>query len=203
MNYLAHAFLSFGNEQLVVGNLIGDFVKGRKQLQNYPEAIQKGIVLHRHIDTFSDNHAILKQGIKVLKPTQQRYAPVVIDIFYDYFLAKNWSMFSERSLDEFAAETYAYLENNLDIMPLRISRTFEKMIEHNWLVGYQYEARIEYAFQRLSERIKHEHHLLRAINDLQKHKEQLNKDFILFFPDLIQSAKEKIINIENHRKINV
>ena len=192
MNYLAHAFLSFDNEHLVVGNLIGDFVKGRKQLQNYPESIQKGIFLHRHIDAFSDNHSILKQGIKILKPSQQRYAPVVIDIFYDYFLAKNWSLFSDKSLDVFAAETYAHLQRNFEIMPQKVSKTFEKMIEHNWLVGYQYKARIEYAFQRLSERIKHEHHLLHAINDLEEHKEQLNEDFILFFPDLIQSAKQEI-----------
>lgn len=192
MNYLAHAFLSFDNEHLVVGNLIGDFVKGRKQLQNYPESIQKGVILHRHIDAFSDNHSILKQGIKTLKPSQQRYAPVVIDIFYDYFLANNWSMFSDKSLDVFAAETYAHLQRNFEIMPQKVSKTFEKMIEHNWLVGYQYKARIEYAFQRLSERIKHEHQLLHAINDLEEHKEQLNEDFILFFPDLIQSAKQEI-----------
>ena len=192
MNYLAHAFLSFDDEHLVVGNLIGDFVKGRKQLQNYPESVQKGIVLHRHIDSFSDNHSILKQGIKILKPSQQRYAPVVIDIFYDYFLANNWSMFSDKSLDDFAAETYAHLQRNFEIMPKHVSKTFEKMIEHNWLVGYQYKARIEYAFQRLSERIRHEHQLLYAINDLEEHKEELNEDFILFFPDLIQSAKQEI-----------
>lgn len=197
MNYLAHAFLSFDNEHLVVGNLIGDFVKGRKQLQNYPESIQKGIFLHRHIDAFSDNHSILKQGIKILKPSQQRYAPVVIDIFYDYFLAKNWSLFSDKSLDVFAAETYAHLQRNFEIMPQKVSKTFEKMIEHNWLVGYQYKARIEYAFQRLSERIKHEHHLLHAINDLEEHKEQLNEDFILFFPDLIQSAKQEIQKLKS------
>ena len=192
MNYLAHAFLSFDDEHLVVGNLIGDFVKGRKQLQNYPESVQKGIVLHRHIDSFSDNHSILKQGIKILKPSQQRYAPVVIDIFYDYFLANNWSMFSDKSLDDFAAETYAHLQRNFEIMPKHVSKTFEKMIEHNWLVGYQYKARIEYAFQRLSERIRHEHQLLDAINDLEEYKEELNEDFILFFPDLIQSAKQEI-----------
>ena len=192
MNYLAHAFLSFDDEHLVVGNLIGDFVKGRKQLQNYPESVQKGIVLHRHIDSFSDNHSILKQGIKILKPSQQRYAPVVIDIFYDYFLANNWSMFSDKSLDDFAAETYAHLQRNFEIMPKHVSKTFEKMIEHNWLVGYQYKARIEYAFQRLSERIRHEHQLLYAINDLEEYKEELNEDFILFFPDLIQSAKQEI-----------
>lgn len=197
MNYLAHAFLSFDNEHLVVGNLIGDFVKGRKQLQNYPESIQKGIFLHRHIDAFSDNHSILKQGIKILKPSQQRYAPVVIDIFYDYFLAKNWSLFSDKSLDVFAAETYAHLQRNFEIMPQKVSKTFEKMIEHNWLVGYQYKARIEYAFQRLSERIKHEHHLLHAINDLEEHKEQLHEDFILFFPDLIQSAKQEIQKLKS------
>lgn len=192
MNYLAHAYLSFGNEQLLVGNLLGDFVKGRKRFDKYPKSIQDGIVLHRHIDFYSDNHLVLKQSIKRLKPTQQRYASVVVDIFYDYFLANNWSMFSEQSLDDFAATTYTQLERNFEVMPERVSRIFKKMIEHNWLVGYQYEARIEYAFQRLAERVKNEHHLLNAINDLRQHKEELNNDFLKFFPDLIQSAKIKI-----------
>lgn len=193
MNYLAHAYLSFGNEELLVGNLVGDFVKGKKQLEKYPKSIQDGIFLHRFIDSYSDNHLILKQSIERLKPTQKRYSPVVVDIFYDYFLANNWSIFSEQSLDDFALATYAQLEHNFDIMPERVSRIFKKMISHNWLVGYQQEARIEYAFERLAERVKNEHHLLNAINDLRQHKEELNKDFLLFFPDLIQSAKAKTI----------
>ncbi|MFK7949880.1 MAG: ACP phosphodiesterase [Saprospiraceae bacterium] len=195
MNYLAHAYLSFGNEQLLVGNLMGDFVKGRKQFEKYPKSIQEGIVLHRHIDFYSDNHLILKQSIKRLKPTQQRYAPVVVDIFYDYFLANNWSMFSEQSLNDFALETYTHLERNFEIMPKRSSRIFKKMISHNWLVGYQQETRIEYAFQRLATRVSNKHNMLKAIDDLRQHKEALNNDFIKFFPELIQSAKAKITEI--------
>lgn len=192
MNYLAHAYLSFGNEQLLVGNLLGDFVKGRRQFEKYPKSIQDGILLHRHIDSYSDKHLILKQSIERLKPTQQRYASVVADIFYDYFLANNWSFFSEQSIDDFALETYAQLENNFDIMPERVSRIFKKMISHNWLVGYQHEARIEYAFQRLATRVNNEHNMLKAIDDLRQHKNILNEDFKLFFPELIQSVKEKI-----------
>lgn len=196
MNYLAHAYLSFDNEQLLVGNLIGDFVKGRKQLENYPISIQEGIILHRHIDAYSDNHFVLKQSVERLRQAQQRYAPVVVDIFYDYFLATNWSVFSEQSLDDFAAVIYTHLERNFEVMPERVCEIFKKMISHNWLVGYQYEARIEYAFQRLAERVKNEHHLLTAIDDLRQQKEALNSDFLLFFPDLIQSAKAKITEFQ-------
>lgn len=192
MNYLAHAYLSFGNEELLVGNLVGDFVKGKKQLEKYPKSIQDGIFLHRFIDSYSDNHLILKQSIERLKPTQKRYSPVVVDIFYDYFLAKNWSLFSDQSIDEFAQATYRSLERNFSIMPEKVLYIFQKMISHNWLVGYQYEKRIEFALTKLAERVKNEHFLPFAINDLRKLETPLNEDFLHFFPDLIQAVQLKI-----------
>lgn len=192
MNYLAHAFLSFGDEKLLVGNLLGDFVKGKKRFESYPNAIQKGIVLHRHIDAYSDSHLILKQSIQRIKPTQNRYASVVADILYDYFLANNWSLFSEESLGDFAKKTYLQLENNFVFMPERVQNIFSRMIADNWLIGYQHEERIDYAFQQITKRIKYENNITNGIEDLKTYKTVLNEDFKLFFPDLINSVKEKI-----------
>jgi acyl carrier protein phosphodiesterase len=196
MNYLAHAFLSFGNEDILVGNLIADFVKGRKKLEAYPKSIQQGIELHRHIDAFTDSHPILKQSVLRLKSTQNRYASVVVDIFYDYFLANNWALYSDKSLAAFANKTYGQLERNFDVMPEKVSWIFGRMIADNWLVGYQFEEKIEYTFNRLAERVKYEHNMLRAIDDLMEHKGDLNEDFKLFFPDLMVSTKLKMKEID-------
>lgn len=195
MNYLAHALLSFGNEDILVGNLVADFVKGRKKLEAYPKSIQKGIELHRHIDAFTDRHIILKQSVSRLKPTQNRYASVVVDIFYDYFLANNWTLYSDESLPAFANKIYGQLERNFDVMPEKVSWVFGRMIADNWLVGYQFEEKIEYTFERLAQRVKYDHNMLRAIDDLMEHKADLNEDFKLFFPDLVVSAKSKLDNL--------
>lgn len=191
MNYLAHAFLSFGNEEVLVGNLLADFVKGRKRLEKYPAAMQKGIELHRHIDAFTDSHHVLKTSVERLKPTQNRYTPVVVDIFYDYFLANNWSLYSDEPLEAFVNKTYRQLENNFGIMPEKVAWIFERMIADNWLFGYQFETKIQYTFERLASRVKFEHNMHNAIDDLIQHKTALNEDFKRFFPDLKQSAKLK------------
>lgn len=196
MNYLAHAFLSFNDEKLLVGNLLGDFVKGRKSFESYSDDIQKGILLHRHIDYYSDNHLILKQSIQRLKPTQSRYAPVVVDILYDYFLANNWALFSDESIEAFANRTYRQLENNFDLMPQKVQNIFSRMIEGDWLINYQDESGIDYTFQRITTRVTNENNMLNAIDDLRTHKADLNEDFKLFFPDLIKSTKDKIIELK-------
>jgi acyl carrier protein phosphodiesterase len=198
MNYLAHAFLSFGNEEILVGNLLADFIKGRKRLEKYPMPIQKGVELHRHIDAFTDSHVVLKQSVERLKPTQSRYSPVVVDVFYDYFLANNWALYTDESLEAFANKTYRQLERNLGVMPEKVAWIFERMIADNWLIGYQFEERIEYTFERLAKRVKYEHNMLNAIDDLIEHKEALNEDFKTFFPDLMTSTKLKLDLILNN-----
>ena len=197
MNYLAHAFLSFGTEEILVGNLVGDFVKGRKKFEKYPKSIQNGILLHRHIDAFTDNHPILKESVARLKPTQNRYASVVVDILYDYFLANNWSQYSDEPLEAFANKTYRQLEGNFHLMPEKVEWIFGRMIADNWLVGYELEERIEFTFEKVSNRVTNEHNMLNAIDDLRKYKTELNDDFQRFFPDLLKSTKvefEKLVS---------
>jgi|TARA_B110000285_G_scaffold234082_1_gene309819 acyl carrier protein phosphodiesterase len=189
MNYLAHAFLSFGEEKILVGNLVGDFVKGRKRFENYPKNIQNGILLHRHIDAFTDRHPVLKESVARLKPTQNRYASVVVDILYDYFLANNWSKYSDEPLEVFANKTYRQLEQNFHLMPEKVSWIFGRMIADNWLIGYEFEERMEFTFEKVSNRVKNDHNMLTAIDDLRKYKAVLNDDFQRFFPDLLESTK--------------
>src|ERR1041385_825503 len=116
MNYLAHAYLSFGNEPVLIGNMISDFVKG-KQKFNFPEDVQKGIMLHRMIDTFTDGHAATKEAREILKPFADRYATAFVDVIYDHFLAVDENEFPLNKLEYFANETYHALKNNERILP--------------------------------------------------------------------------------------
>ena len=115
MNFLAHQYLSGSNEGLRIGNFIGDFVKGNKW-QNYPEPIQQGILLHRSIDDFTDHNIFVKQSMNILKPTLGRYSGIANDIFFDHFLAKQWSEFSDINLELFVRETYIIMNKNLSIL---------------------------------------------------------------------------------------
>jgi acyl carrier protein phosphodiesterase len=197
LNYLAHAFLSFNDEKILVGNLLGDFVKGRKQLEKLPLEIQQGIILHRKIDAFTDSHKMVKQSIKRLKPTQKRYASVVSDIFYDYFLSKNWKKYTSLEIQIFANQTYLHLEGNYEFMSERPLSVYKKMIAANWLVDYGSYENIDFVMGKLSNRIKNPTNLHQAVNDLKTHEIGLNEDFIQFFPELMTFAKkeyEKILD---------
>jgi acyl carrier protein phosphodiesterase len=193
MNYLAHAFLSFGDEPILVGNLIADFIKGKKQLELIPDKIQQGVMLHRNIDKFTDEHPVVKQSIERIKLSQGRYASVAVDIYYDYFLAKQWNSFSETPLQQFANLTYLQLQNHYAIMPEKGQIIFSKMIEHNWLMGYSDLNRIHFSFQRLAQRTSFDNNLLQATSDLKLFEKQLYTDFNLFFPDLMEYVLKKSI----------
>lgn len=185
MNYLAHAFLSFGDEPILVGNLIADFIKGKKQLELIPDKIKEGVMLHRNIDKFTDEHPVVKQSIERIKLSQGRYASVAVDIYYDYFLAKQWNSFSKTPLQQFANLTYLQLQNHYAIMPEKGQVIFSKMIEHNWLMGYSDLNRIHFSFQRLAQRTSFDNNLLQATSDLKLFEKELYSDFNLFFPDLL------------------
>ena len=105
MNYLAHQFLSGTNKEIRVGNFLGDFMKG-KDLEDFSGNILLGIELHRIIDEFTDTHEAVHRSKKILHSKQGKYASVLLDIYYDYFLAKNWSKYSEQPLKEFATSVY-------------------------------------------------------------------------------------------------
>jgi hypothetical protein len=111
MNYLAHAYLSFHQPQILVGNMISDFVKGKKQF-DYPPTVQQGIRLHRNIDTFTDQHPATKKAKEFLKPAVGPYSGAFVDVVYDHFLARDKTHFSETGLQDFAKEVYTQLHAN-------------------------------------------------------------------------------------------
>ena len=135
MNYLAHIYLSGESDEIKVGNFIGDFVKGNKYLQ-YPEKIALGIRMHRSIDSFTDNHPLVKESADLLKPAYGRYAGIVTDIFFDHFLAKNWKEYSSIKLRQFAKHVHGVFISNFFLLPLPVKQFLPFLIQHKRLESY-------------------------------------------------------------------
>ena len=135
MNHLAHFLLSGENPDIQLGNFIADFIQKKDERHYHPE-IRKGITLHRLIDHFTDNHPIVKQSIRRFYPIVHKYAPVVNDITYDYFLSQNWYLYEPRPLNEYISNIYDLLTENKHILPAPLSYRMERMIEDNWLARY-------------------------------------------------------------------
>jgi acyl carrier protein phosphodiesterase len=136
MNYLAHAYLSFGHPEILMGNMISDFVKGKTKF-DYPAGIQKGIALHRMIDNFTDTHVATKEAKEFFRPAYRLYSGAMVDVVYDHFLAADANEFTEEALLLFSAETYTMLETNAAWMPPKFAAMFPYMKEQNWLFNYR------------------------------------------------------------------
>jgi acyl carrier protein phosphodiesterase len=187
MNYLAHLFLAEPSPESIIGNLLGDFVKGC--LENYQdiysEEIIKGIRTHRKIDIFTDHHQICQQSKHRIMENRKRLSGIIVDICYDHFLACNWWKFSHVNLDIFINNIYNILGENQHILPVRLQKSLPYMIRENWLLSYQYFDGIDLTFQRLSRRLKRVNNLGTAGEELINNYSQLEADFLLFFPELI------------------
>ena len=184
MNFLAHTFLSCRDEKMLIGNFLGDFVKN-KDLDQYDEAIQEGIFLHRKIDTYTDNHPIVKQGSKRLHEIHGKYAPVIIDVYYDHFLAINWEKYSNESLNDFALRVYAIFQKDLDLFPEKMKRRIVAMVNDNWLISYVKLSGLQTAFNRLQSRLSQPQFLDGVMQSLERDYILLDQEFQQFFPDVM------------------
>jgi acyl carrier protein phosphodiesterase len=194
MNYLAHLYLSFGNEEIMVGNFIADAVKG-KQILNFSGKIQEGIRLHRMIDEFTDNHPVVDNSKALVRRNYKKYSGVVIDMFYDHFLAANWADFSDESLQKFTKKSYQTLFKYYFIMPARMKKILPAMAAGNWLASYISIENIGLALMGMSHRTKFETGFENGAYDLRLHYNELLQDFRMFFPELISNSKDYILKI--------
>jgi acyl carrier protein phosphodiesterase len=182
MNFLAHLYLS-GNDPLVrLGNFIGDFVKGRDLADRYEPAIVKGIKLHRLIDEFTDQHAIVKQSKMRLRPKYRHYAPVIVDIFYDHFLAAGWDNHSEQLLPDFAEDCYKLIEQKATILPEQVNWMLPHMARGNWLVNYAKIEGIHRALSGMARRSKFDSKMDESVVELENHYAEFKTEFEEFFP---------------------
>jgi acyl carrier protein phosphodiesterase len=195
MNYLAHAYLSFNNDEILVGNMISDFIKGKKKF-DYPATIQKGITLHRAIDEFTDTHAVTKDIKQLLKPAVGLYAAAFADVIYDHFLATdNNEFFSEEILLQFTQVTYSLLEPHQPIFPEKFKTMFSHMQSQNWLYNYQFNWGIEKSFGGVTRRAKYLDDSIQAFHLFEKEYHHLKNCYRVFFPEVKFFARNKLAEL--------
>lgn len=191
MNFLAHIYLSFEDTEITLGNFFADHIRGNS-FKHYPDKIQKGIMLHREIDTFTDSHPVAKQSSKRLHKNHGHYSKVIIDIFYDHFLAKNWLHYSEVPLEEYVANFHDLLEENHALLPLDTQRMIPSLIADNWLYNYTNLEGISKVLDGMHQRTNNKSKMNHAILDLKKGYRAFEEEFTKFFEELITFSRQKL-----------
>jgi acyl carrier protein phosphodiesterase len=197
MNYLAHAYLSFGDPDILAGNMISDFVKGKKKF-DYPERIQMGITLHRKIDEYTDTHPATREAKQFLKDSTGLYAGSFVDIIYDHFLANDGYEFEEGALAEFTQNTYLQLESSEKWLPEKSQRFFFHMRTQNWLYHYRSTEGIHNSFMGLCRRAKYIDDPEPAFEAFLKHYEALKMAYELFFPHVKTFAYHELLYLRGN-----
>ena len=191
MNFLAHIYLSNDNDYIKIGNFIADSIRG-KHYDHLPADIQKGIILHRAIDTFTDLHPVFRQSTKRLHERYHHYAGVIVDIFYDHFLAKNWSKYSNEDLGDFAENFYQILRDNTPFLNEKILGMMPYLIKQNWLFNYQFMDEIARTLRQMDQRTKNNSQMQFSIEELQEFYTDFENEFTIFFEELRAYANEKL-----------
>ncbi|MEI6679926.1 MAG: ACP phosphodiesterase [Mariniphaga sp.] len=184
MNYLSHIYLSGNSEQIILGNFIGDFVKGRQFLK-YPPDVAKGILLHRQIDSFTDSHPIVIECIVKLRPGFGKYSGIVIDIFLDHFLAVNWHHYSFEKLPAFTKRFHAILLSNFFQLPSQVKLFLPFLIQNKRLQSYASFQGIEKTLLIMVKHASLPAETEFAMRILEEEYHFFNDAFNRFFPEII------------------
>ena len=192
MNYLAHLFLSFRREELLMGNFAGDFLTN-KEIKLLPDSYKKGVMLHRMIDSYTDGHKEVKKCTLLLHPSQGKYSPVVVDIFFDYLLYSQWSLYSDIPFLDFKERTYHIINKHHTVFPSKSAEKALAMINGDFLESYTSIEGLTFTFHRLEKRLKFHSNLAFATLDLKKYINQFTQSFNLFFPELLDRTKDFIL----------
>lgn len=194
MNFLAHIYLSGDNDLLKIGNFMADSVRGNSYL-DYPDELRKGILLHRYIDTFTDAHPIYRKSKHRLHDKYGHYSGVIMDIAYDHFLAKNWSVYSDENLEDYAENFYRLLRDNYSILTEKTKGMIPYMIARNWLVSYASIAGLEMILFQMDHRTKNRVNMHESIVEIQQYYTDFEAEFTLFFEELRHHCKEKLLEL--------
>lgn len=190
MNYLAHSVLSFGNNELIVGNFIADSMHGNN-FSGLPAGIVRGIMLHRKIDSFTDAHPVYRTSKHRFRKEFDKYSGVLMDIIYDHFLAKNFEHYVSVPLQEYATGIYKVLQDNMDFLPENARRFYGYMTERNILFHYSTLEGIETVLTHLSHRIRHRYELQLAMPILEREYDEIETEFAVFFGELYDFCKKQ------------
>ena len=197
MNFLAHIYLSGENEGVTIGNFIADGIKGKKYIK-YPLQIQKGILLHRGIDSYTDQHPTVRKSTARLHKNYGHYSGVIVDILYDHFLAKNWEKYHQQPLEEYIQDFYTLLRRDFEILPSRIQRMMPYMISDNWLLSYETIPGISKILVQMNRRTKNASKMNFAVIELEEYYLEFEEEFTSFFTELELFSKNKLQELENY-----
>lgn len=198
MNFLAHIYLSFDDPEITLGNFFADHIRGNK-FKHFPEKVQKGILLHREIDTFTDAHPIAKKSSRRLHKNYSHYSRVIVDIYYDHFLAKNWSSYSDQYLAGYVENFYDLLEKNYELLPMGTKRMMPYMLADNWLYNYSNLEGISRVLSGMNRRTNNKSKMNFAIADLEEHYSDFENEFTAFFAELITFSRQKYVSLCEER----
>jgi acyl carrier protein phosphodiesterase len=191
MNFLAHIYLSGNNDFIKIGNFMADGIRG-KQFENFSEEIQKGILLHRAIDTFTDAHPIFRESTKRLHERYHHYAGVIVDIFYDHFLAKNWTKYSNENLEEYVNRFYQSMHLHHDLLSERAKGILPYMEKQNWLLNYQSIEGIHQILTQMDRRTGNESNMRFASEELKMYYSDFEQEFSSFFEEVKRYCSSKL-----------
>lgn len=201
MNYLAHIYLSGDSEEIKLGNFIGDFVKGNRY-KEFPEQVAFGILLHRRIDSFTDQHADVGECIKLLRPAYGKYSGIVTDVFFDHFLASNWSDYSVYSLRNFAKNAHAIFLSNFFMLPLQVKQFLPFLIQHKRLESYAQKENLFHVLEIMSRWTSLPSNSEWAMQILNHEYDQFESLFRSFFAEMIEYVeREFAIEIRRPGKV--
>jgi len=190
MNFLAHVMLSSHDSEEMVGNLLGDFVRKGGEAA-FSETMQRGIELHRRIDGFTDRHPVFRRSRRRIRPDLRRFGGIAVDLFYDHFLAREFSSYHDIPLEAFAERFYRLLEQYEPQLPPRLQQIIPSMIERNWLVSYREVDAIERSLSRISLRLSRPNALGETAEALRLCYDDFAADFEEFFPELLAFTREQ------------
>lgn len=185
MNYLAHSFLAFSDEQ-IVGQFLEDVIANRDRF-SYPKGMQAGITLHREIDTFTDSHPEIQKAKKIFSPLVRLYSGAFVDVSFDYFLANSMS---ENDLKMQVENVYRALRRYEEFLPEKLLKMVKAMEKDNWLFNYKEDFGIKYSMQNVLNKAKYLEKDLPVFEVFLNNKPQLKKHFDIFFPELLAFVRK-------------
>lgn len=191
MNILAHLYLSQDIGELMLGNFMGDFIKGA-QYNNYCSGIKNGILLHRQIDYFVDKHPIHKATRDRFRSKYGLYSGIVVDIIYDHYLSKYWDKYHHLPLTKFSDNVYRYLTRKSFLLPQPLKKILPHMVTNNWLELYGSVAGMARVFQGMSKRTSLPDHSTFAISVLENQYAAIYQEFDIIFNELANHVTDNI-----------
>ncbi len=195
MNYLAHLFLADDDDDAMLGNLFGDFVKGSPE-ERFNAGICEGIYDHRKIDTYADAHPVTKRSRSRFSRRRRRFAGVIVDVCHDHFLSRHWQHFSRGDRTEFIRHAYAVLLRHRSILPGRLEQIVDFIIAEDWLGNYIHLKSVGITLDRIAGRLTRGERFKGALAEVEAHYDALERDFLNFFPDLMRYTRQ----LKKHRR---